>query len=166
MTESLDATLWTPYKTEVVNANYEVSTDDGIKVTKVDDSEDYRFGIVTKHVKADWNDLLEVTFYQKLNIKENQAFYETVKDSGIVWQGRQYITAFDQEKLDENADGAVQMAISTVTYGVAKVDETVGKAMWSKDTINPENCIVEKEAASYLAASLGSFALALAVMNF
>merc|ERR1711902_360118 len=127
MTESLDATLWTPYKTEVVNANYEVSTDDGIKVTKVDDSEDYRFGIVTKHVKADWNDLLEVTFY------------ETVKDSGIVWQGRQYITAFDQEKLDENADGAVQMAISTVTYGVAKVDETVGKAMWSKDTINPEN---------------------------
>jgi len=50
MSEFLDVKLWTPENPDEVNANYEISTDDGIIVTKVDDSKDYSFGIVTKHV--------------------------------------------------------------------------------------------------------------------
>jgi len=100
MTKSLEDELWTPYKTEVEdelihNANYEIDTTGEIKVTKTDENKDYNFGIVTKHVKADWNDMLQVTFYQKLNIKQNQDYYNTVKDDGIIWQGRQYLAVFD-----------------------------------------------------------------------
>jgi len=100
MTKSLEDELWTPYKTEVEdelihNANYEIDTTGEIKVTKIDENKDYNFGIVTKHVKADWNDMLQVTFYQKLNIKQYQDYYNTVKDDGIIWQGRQYLAAFD-----------------------------------------------------------------------
>jgi len=57
-------------------ANYEIYTTentwlDDIYVTKAEWNYDYKFGIVTKHVKADWNDMLKVTFYQKENINRN-----------------------------------------------------------------------------------------------
>lgn len=72
------------------------------------------------------------------------------------------------------------MAIGSVEYGVAKEGETIGTSSWAQDTTihsdksdndekkdNPDKSDVdEKNSAGYLAASLGSFALALAVMNF
>jgi len=54
------------------------------------------------------------------------------------------------------------MSIETVKYGVAKEGTTKGDDSWAQDT---EVC-EEKNSAGYLAASLGSFAVALAVMNF
>jgi len=73
MSKSLEELLLTNEEANeiIYNANYEIDTsEDDMKVTKADQDKDYKFGIVTKHVKADWNDMLKVTFYQKVNINE------------------------------------------------------------------------------------------------
>lgn len=104
MRESLTKPLWTDFEgtaNNVVNADWIFDVDKGT-VTKAQDDEgklNYNFGILTKNVKADWDNKLEVTFYQV--IKEDDAdpskadFIKKVKDEGLTWNGRQYLSAFD-----------------------------------------------------------------------
>ena len=172
MRESLTKPLWTDFEgtaNNVVNADwiFAVDKDTVIKAPSDDGELNYNFGILTKNVEDDWDNKLEVTFYQV--IKEDDAdpskadFIKKVKDEGLTWYGRQYLSAFDQKDLDDAKDNYANMSISTVKYGVAKEGVTKGDDSWVQDT---KVCPEEKNGAGYLAASLASFAVALAVMNF
>jgi len=66
--------------------------------------------------------------------------------------------------VDEKESYA-KMSIETIKYGVAKKGVTKGDESWMQDTKVCKKA-EEKNAAGYLAASLGSFAVAVAVMNF
>ena len=53
---------------------------------------DQKFGIATKHVVADWDNNLEITFYELI---KDSDFINKVKKEGLTWNGRQYLSAFD-----------------------------------------------------------------------
>lgn len=104
MRESLTKPLWTDFEgtaNNVVNADwiFAVDKDTVIKAPSDDGELNYNFGILTKNVEDDWDNKLEVTFYQV--IKEDDAdpskadFIKKVKDEGLTWNGRQYLSAFD-----------------------------------------------------------------------
>ena len=163
MTQSLTDPIWTAFFGQehiTVNADLIIDTDTmAVTVNTSDNLElDHSFGIATKHVAADWDNKLEITFYELI---KDSDFINKVKNEGLTWNGRQYLSAFDQQELDDGkTTGYANMSISTVKYGIAKEGVTKGDDSWAQDTKVCNN------AAGYLAASLGSFALALAAINF
>ena len=169
MTQSLTQPLWTDWNdgaNNFINADWIIDTDNDISVAPSD--EEYPFGIVKKHVTADWDDKLEVTFYQVIketDFDPTKEFFKKIREEGLNWNGRLYLSAFDQQDLDDGlSTGYAKMSISTVKYGTAKEGITKGDDSWAQDT---EACEEKNEesAAGYLAASLASFAVVLAVMN-
>jgi len=104
MRESLTKPLWTDFEgtaNNVVNADWIFDVDKGT-VTKApshDGKLNYNFGLLTKNTKADWDNKLEATFYQVIKEDDEDpskaAFIKKVKDEGLTWNGRQYLSAFD-----------------------------------------------------------------------
>ena len=101
MTESLEIPLWLDYYQNdltVVNADLIIETDNNMAVSEnhydnIENKNNHSFGILTKHVTADWNNKLEVTFYQV--IKGNDDLINKVKNEGLTWNGRQYLSTID-----------------------------------------------------------------------
>ena len=162
MSQSLTKPLWTDFDGKdrnIVNADWIIDMTSGEADVQPGEG---LFAILTSHVTADWDSKLEVTFYQEiLDDDINADFIKLVKE-GFSWNGRSYLSAYDQQDLDDDKENYAKMSIETVKYGVAKEGTTKGDDSWAQDTKVCE----EKNSAGYLAASLGSFAVALAVMNF
>ena len=167
MNQSLTQPLWADpaveYENLVINSDWVVQIKNDGKVDVKPDG--WTYGILTEHVSFDWNNKLEVTFYEMFQLDgDNEDFIEKVKTDGFSWNGRSYLSAFDQQDVDDDKESYAKMSIETIKYGVAKKGVTKGDESWMQDTKVCKD--EEKEAAGYLAASLGSFAVALAVMNF
>lgn len=164
MNQSLTQPLWADPADKVINSDWILKIKDDGKVDVEDDS--WTFGILTEHVSFDWDNKLEVTFYEKFQLDgDNEDFIEKVKTEGFSWNGRSYLSAFDQQDVVDEKESYAKMSIETIKYGVAKKGVTKGDESWMQDTKVCKKA-EEKNAAGYLAASLGSFAVAVAVMNF
>lgn len=166
MNQSLTQPLWTDPADKVINSDWIIEIKDG-KVDVKDDDDEHIYGILTEHVSFDWDNKLEVTFYEMFKLDgDNEDFVDKVMKEGVSWNGRSYLSAFDQQDVDDEKESYAKMSIETIKYGVAKKGVTKGDESWMQDTKVCKKDEEEENAAGYLAASLGSFAVAIAVMNF
>ena len=169
MNQSLTQPLWADpavkYEDLAINSDWIVQINDDGKVDVKDDDDEHIYGILTEHVSFDWDNKLEVTFYEMFQLDaDNADFIDKVHSKGFSWNGRSYLSAFDQQDVADEKESYAKMSIETIKYGVAKKGVTKGDESWMQDTKVCKD--EEKDAAGYLAACLGSFAVALAVMNF